>query len=442
MDTVHSARALMGMSLAFHICFSAIGIGLPLMLTIAEGISLRTGNQMYREMAKRWTRVAAVLFAVGAVSGTILSFEFGLLWPTWMDFSGAIIGFPFALEGFAFFTEAIFLGIYIYGWDRLSARAHWLCSIPITVASALSAVLVISANAWMNDPRGFEVVNGKAVNVDPFAAMFNSAMPLQAVHGTIASYVAAGFAVAGIYAIAMLRGDRSEYNRRALLLGMAVGVLAAGAQLVTGDLSARYLAHNEPEKFAAMEGQFQTEKGMPLRIGGFPDVGAKTTRGAIEIPKVGSFLAFEDFNAEVRGLNAFPQDEIPDARLVHYPFQAMVGIGTFLLAVGAWFFGLAWLRRRIDPGRWLLRAIALGAPLGFVAIELGWFVTEFGRQPWIIYHLMRTSDAATPREGVVYLFVVFLLVYVALAAGLVLLLLRPGSQRTGAPRREEVANVS
>jgi cytochrome d ubiquinol oxidase subunit I len=442
MDTVHSARALMGMSLAFHICFSAVGIGLPLMLTIAEGISLRTGNQMYREMAKRWTRVAAVLFAVGAVSGTILSFEFGLLWPTWMDFSGAIIGFPFALEGFAFFTEAIFLGIYIYGWDRLSARAHWLCSIPITVASALSAVLVISANAWMNHPRGFEVVNGKAVNVDPFAAMFNSAMPLQAVHGTIASYVAAGFAVAGIYAIAMLRGDRSEYNRRALMLGMAIGVLAAGAQLVTGDLSARYLAHNEPEKFAAMEGQFQTEQGMPLRIGGFPDIGARTTRGAIEIPKVGSFLAFEDFNAEVRGLDAFPQDEIPDARLVHYPFQAMVGIGTFLLAVGAWFFGLAWLHRRIDPGRWLLRAIALGAPLGFVAIELGWFVTEFGRQPWIIYHLMRTSDAATPRDGIVYLFFVFLLVYVALAAGLVLLLLRPGGQRTRPRRREEVPHVA
>jgi len=442
MDTVTSARALMGMSLAFHICFSAIGIGLPLLLTIAEGISLRTGNKLYLDMAKRWTRVAAVLFAVGAVSGTILSFEFGLLWPTWMDFSGAIIGFPFALEGFAFFTEAIFLGIYIYGWDRLSPRAHWLCSIPITVASALSAFLVISANAWMNHPRGFEVVDGKAVNVDPLAAMFNSAMPLQAVHGAIASYVAAGFAVAGIYAVAMLRGDRSEYNRRALVLGMAVGVIAAAAQLVSGDLSARYLAHSEPEKFAAMEGQFQTEKGMPLRIGGFPDLGAKTTRGAIEIPKLGSFLAFEDFNAEVRGLDAFPENDIPDARLVHYPFQAMVGIGTFLLVVGAWFFGLAWLRRRIDPGRWLLRAIALGAPLGFVAIEAGWFVTEFGRQPWIIYHLMRTEDAATPRDGVVYLFVVFLLVYLALTAGLLLLLLRPGSQRTRVRRREGVSHVA
>lgn len=444
MDTVDSARALMGMSLAFHICFSVIGIGLPLLLLIAEGIALRTGNKLYLQMAKRWTRVAAVLFAVGAVSGTILSFEFGLLWPTWMDFSGAIIGFPFALEGFAFFTEAIFLGIYVYGWDRLSPRAHWLCGIPIVIASALSAFLVISANAWMNHPRGFEVLNGKAVNVDPFAAMFNSAMPLEAVHGAIASYVAAGFGVAGLYAFAMLRGDRSEYNRRALVLGMAVGLVAALFQLVSGDLSARYLAHSEPEKFAAMEGQFKTENGMPLRIGGFPDIGAQTTRGAIEIPKLGSFLAFESFNAQVRGLDAFPASDIPDARLVHYPFQIMVAIGMFLIAVGAWFFGLAWWRRRIDPGRWLLRAVAIAAPLGFVAVELGWLVTEFGRQPWIIYHLMRTSEAATPQDGIVYLFVVFLLVYIALTAGLVLLLVRPRWRGWLAPepRSREVPRVA
>ncbi len=437
-DTVDSARSLMGMSLAFHICFSAVGIGVPLLLTISEGIALRTGNQLYRDMAKRWTRVAAVLFAVGAVSGTILSFELGLLWPTFMDFSGGIIGFPFALEGFAFFTEAIFLGIYIYGWDRLSPRAHWLCSIPITIASALSALLVISTNGWMNQPQGFEMLNGKAVNVDPLAAMFNPAMPYEVVHGSIAAYVATGFGVAGVYAIAMLRGDRSEYNRRALVLALAVGAIAASLQVVSGDLSARFLAHEEPEKFAAMEGQFQTERGMPLRIGGFPDMDAKATRGAIEIPKLGSFLAFEDFDAEVRGLDAFPENDIPDARLVHYPFQVMVAIGMFLLLVGVWFFAVAAWRRRIDPGRWLLRAIAVGTPLGFIAIEAGWFVTEFGRQPWVIYHLMRTSEAATPRDGIVFLLAVFFLVYVALAAGLVLLLRRGGlptrpSQRSEAP---------
>ena len=439
-DTVTSARALMGMSLAFHILFTAVGIGLPLLLFIAEGIALRTGDETYRQMAKRWGRIAAVLFAIGAVSGTILSFEFGLLWPTWMEFSGGIIGFPFALEGFAFFTEAIFLALYIYGWDRLSPRAHWLCTIPLVVSSAASAFFVISANGWMNQPAGFEMVNGKAVNVDPLAAMFNAAMPYEVTHGALASYVATGFAVAGVYAIAMLRGDRSVYVRKALLLGLAVAAVSTPLQIISGDLSARFLAHNQPEKFAAMEGQFDTEQGAPLRIGGFPDPGDRTTRYAIEIPKLASFLAFEDFDAEVRGLNSFPQDEIPDPRLVHYSFQAMVGIGFFMLAVAAWVLGLAWWRKRIDPGRVQLLALAATLPLGFVAIEAGWFVTEFGRQPWIIYQLMRTDEAATPREGIGFILLVFVLIYIALAAGLALLLLReqrrplePGARPGEAP---------
>jgi len=435
-DTVTSSRALMGMSLAFHIVFSAIGIGLPLLLFLAEGIALRTGNQMYREMARRWSRVAAVLFAVGAVSGTILSFEFGLLWPTFMDFSGAIIGFPFALEGFAFFTEAIFLGIYLYGWERLSPRAHWLCTIPIVVSSAVSAFFVISANAWMNQPAGFVLRDGKAVNVDPLAAMFNKAMPYEVTHGAMASYVATGFGVAGIYAIAMLRGRRTEYNRRALTLALAVAAVFTPLQIVSGDLSARFLARNQPEKFAAMEGQFETERGAPLRIGGFPDTSAKETRYAIEIPKVLSFLAYEDVNAEVRGLNSFPQDAIPDPRLVHYPFQIMVASGFAMLFVSAGAFAAAWWRKRFDPGRLLLLAIAATTPLGFVAIEAGWFVTEFGRQPWIIYGLMRTDQAATPREGVWVLLLVFFLVYVALAAGLALLLLREGRRGDAAGARQ------
>ena len=430
----------MGMSLAFHICFTAIGIGLPLLLLIAEGIALRTGDETYRQMAKRWGRIAAVLFAIGAVSGTILSFEFGLLWPTWMEFSGDIIGFPFALEGFAFFTEAIFLALYIYGWDRLSPKAHWLCTSPLVVSSAASAFFVISANGWMNQPEGFEVVNGKAVNVDPLAAMFNAAMPYEVTHGALASYVATGFAVAGVYAIAMLRGDRSDYVRKALLLGLAVAAVSTPLQIISGDLSARFLAHNQPEKFAAMEGQFDTERGAPLRIGGFPDPGDRTTRYAIEIPKLASFLAFEDFDAEVRGLNSFPQDEIPDPRLVHYSFQAMVGIGFFMLFVAAWVLGLAWWRKRIDPGRLQLLALAATLPLGFVAIEAGWFVTEFGRQPWIIYQLMRTDEASTPREGIGFILLVFVLIYIALAAGLALLLLReqrrplePGARPGEAP---------
>lgn len=441
-DTVTSARALMGLSLAFHIVFAMFGIGLPLMLLIVEGIGLRTGNAIYREMARAWARPLAVLFAVGAVSGTILSFEFGLLWPTWMEFSGAIIGLPFALEGFAFFTEAIFLGLYLFGWDRLSPRAHWLCTIPLVVSSALSAFFVISANAWMNQPEGFEVVEGKAVNVDPLAAMLNDAMPYQVVHGTLPAYVVTGFAVAAVYAFAMLRGDRSAYNRKALAVAMAVAAVATPLQIVSGDLSARFLAHQQPEKFAAMEAQFETERGAPLRIGGIPDPDDGTVRYAIEIPKLASFLAFGDFDAEIRGLNSFPQSDVPDVRIVHYSFQAMVGIGFLLLFVSLWFWAATWWRKRVDPGRALLGAIVAAGPLGIVALQAGWFVTEFGRQPWIIYRLMRVEEAATPREGIGFVFLVFTLVYVALTIGLGLILLRERGRGARSAALQEAPRVA
>lgn len=442
-DTVTSARALMGLSLAFHICFVAIGMGLPLMFLIAEGLWLRTGDETYRRMAKRWGRVGALLFAVGAVSGTIISFELGLLWPQWMEFSGGTIGFIFTLEGFAFFVEAIFLGIYVFGWERLSPRAHWLTAFPIVLSSAITAFFVISVNAWMNQPEGFELVNGQVINVDPIAAMFNDATPYEVTHGALASYVATGFAFAGVYAFGMLLGDRSAYAKRAIVMGLAVAAVLAPLQVISGDLSARFLAHDEPEKFAAMEAQFDTVEGAPLRIGGFPDTDAKKTRFAIEIPKLASFLAFEDFNAEIRGLNDFPQDEIPNAHMVHFPFQAMVAIGSLMLVVVAWFFGLALWQRRIDPGRLQLLAISAMLPLSFVGIEVGWFVTEFGRQPWVVYQVMRTADGATPREGIGFLFLAFTLLYVALAAGLAFLLFREQRQplEAGVPS-EESANAS
>lgn len=415
----------MGLSLAFHIGFTAVGIGLPLMLFFAEGLALRTGNEAYRIMAQRWTRVAAVLFAVGAVSGTILSFEFGLLWSPFMEQWGEVFGFPFALEGFAFFTEAIFLGIYVYGRNKLSPRAIWLVTIPIAVSAALSAFFVISANAWMNQPQGFDLVNGEITNVRPLEAMFNPATPFQAVHGTLASYVATGFALAGIYAIAMLRGDRSDYNRRALILSLAVGAVTIPLQIFTGDLSAKFVAENQPIKFAAMEGQFETERGAPLRIGGIPDPDSGETKYAIEIPKLGSFLAFADFNAEVKGLNDFPEDERPDPIRTHISFQIMVASGFAMLFVGCGFFALAALKRGYVLTKPVLLAVAAMLPLGFIAIETGWFVTEFGRQPWIVWHIMRVEDAATPQEGVVWLLFAFSLVYVALTIALILLLLMP-----------------
>ncbi|MGD0115608.1 MAG: cytochrome ubiquinol oxidase subunit I [Dehalococcoidia bacterium] len=434
-DTVTSARALMGTALGFHILFATVGIGLPPLLFAAEGLYLRTGKEMYRDMARRWAVVVGVLFAVGAVSGTILSFSFGLLWPSFTSFSGGIIGLPFFLEGFAFFTEAIFLGLYLYGWKKLSPKAHWLTTIPIAVAALASAFFIISANSWMNQPTGFDIVNGVVTNVNPTAAMLtNRAFPYEFVHGALAAYVALGLGVAGIYALAMLRGDRSDYNKKALMLGLGLAAVFAPLQVVTGDLSARAVAHNQPEKFAAMEGQFATQRGAPLRIGGIPFPGDHETKFAIEIPKLASLLAFEHADAEIKGLDSFPQDEIPNVWLAHFPFQLMVALGFTFVGVSALFWGHVWWKKRVDPPRLLLAILVLMGVLGFFAIEMGWFVTEFGRQPWMIYHVMRTEGGATSRSGIWVLLVLFGIVYVALAIGLAGVLLLQQRGRTKAPR--------
>lgn len=436
-DTVTSARALMGMALGFHIVFATIGIGLPPLLFVAEGLYLRTGREMYRTMARRWAVVTGVLFAVGAVSGTILSFSFGLLWPSFTDFAGGIIGLPFFLEGFAFFTEAIFLGLYLYGWEKLSPKAHWLCAIPIAVASLGSAFFIISANSWMNQPTGFDIVNGVATNVNPTAAMLNNAaLPYEVSHGALAAYIAMGLGLAGVYALAMLRGDRSEYNKKALMFGLALAAVFAPLQVVSGDLSARHLAHRQPEKFAAMEGQFTTERGAPLRIGGIPFPNDHETKFAIEIPKLASILAFESANAEIKGYDSFPPNDRPNIFLAHFPFQIMVGLGFIFVAVAAWFWLHTWRRKRIDPPRLLLLAVVATGVLGFFAIEAGWFVTEFGRQPWMIYHVLRVSGGSTPREGIWVLLVLFAVVYVVLTVGLAGVLLLQQRGRLKPPRAE------
>ncbi|MGE0601489.1 MAG: cytochrome ubiquinol oxidase subunit I [Dehalococcoidia bacterium] len=419
MDTLVSARALMGLSLVFHTFFTPIGIGMPLMLFLAEGAGLWTGNPRYRRLARTWTPVTGLLFAVGAVSGTVLSFELGLLWPEFMDYAGAIIGMPFSLEGFAFFTEAIFLGVYIYGWDRLSPRAHWLASIPLFVSAAISAVFVISANAWMNTPEGFKVVNGAVTDVDPWDAMFNAAWLHEAIHGTIAAYVATGFAVAAVYAFRMLRGTAGPDAGLGLKLAMGMAAVSIVAQLIAGDFAARRVADLQPEKFAAMESQFETQNGAPLRIGGVPFDGK--VYGAIEIPKMLSFLGYDDPDAEVRGLNSFPKGDTPNETIVHLSFQAMVGFGFFMLGIAGWFWYITWRRRTRPPafGRWLLRAVVLCGFLGFAAVQAGWFVTEFGRQPWVVRGFLRTSEGVTDRSGIEVFFILFTLLYIVVSAGLI-----------------------
>jgi cytochrome d ubiquinol oxidase subunit I len=351
-----------------------------------------------------------------------------------MRYAGGIIGLPFSAEGFAFFIEAIFLGLYLYGWDRLSPRAHWLTAFPIAISGTASAIFVISANAWMNSPAGFRIVDGQVVDVDPIAAMFNSAWFQQSLHMVLAAYIATGLAVAGLYAWGILRGRNDAYHRAGLMIAIALAAVFAPLQPISGDISARWVADNQPPKLAALEGQFQTEAGAGLSIGGWPDVEARQTRYAIRIPRLLSLLAYHDPNAVVRGLDEWPREDQPDPRIVHVAFQIMVGIGFGVVGLVAWYWVAAWRNRRKPhpagafPGPWLLRALVFAAPLGFVAIEAGWVVTEVGRQPWIIYEIMRTSEAVTPVPGQFVALGGFTLVYIILAVTLVWLLVRLGRQ--------------
>ena len=422
MPDLLAARAQMAMSLGFHIVFAMVGIAMPVLMVVAERRWRRTGDRIYLELAHRWAKGTAILFAVGAVSGTVLSFELGLLWPTFMEHAGAIIGMPFSLEGFAFFTEAVFLGVYLYGWERISPPAHLAAGWAVAASGTLSGVFVVIANAWMNAPVGFRWVDGRAVDVDPIAAMMSPAAFPQVLHMTLAAYASTGLVVAGIHALPLLRQPRNAFHRRALSVALLVGAPATVLQPLSGDLSARFVAHWQPVKLAAMEGQFKTARGAPLRIGGWPDAAAGQTRFAIEIPYGLSFLAFKDPGAEVKGLEAFPREQWPPVAIVHMAFQVMVGLGTFMALSSLGALWLMW--RRDDPARhrWLLRALVLAAPMGFICTEAGWVVTEVGRQPWIIYGIMRTADAVTPMPGLVVPFLAFTALYCLLGVVVVWLL--------------------
>lgn len=429
MSNLLAARVAMASTLAFHIIFAALGVGLPVLLCVAEGLGLRSGDTIWYALARRWSQAFGILFIVGAVSGTAISFEMGLLWPRFMGFASAAIGLPFALEGFAFFTEGIFLGLYLYGWERLSPLAHWLCSIPVALGGTASAFFVVTANAWMNAPAGFTFANGRITSVDPLAAMFNPATPAETVHMILAAYQVSAFAVAAIYAVALLRGRRTVYHTRGLLLPMAFGAIVAPIQAYIGDLSAKMVAHTQPAKLAAMEGLFQTMAGAPLRILGLADPNTQQTHFGIEIPKLLSWLAFGDPNATVQGLDAFPRAEWPNTLLVHLAFDLMVGTGILMIVLPVWFWLLYLRHGRAVPrsrvSRLMLWSAVLTGPLGFIALEAGWIVTEVGRQPWIIQGVMRVSAAVTPVPGAgLTILVVFMLIYLALAVALIYLLLR------------------
>jgi cytochrome bd ubiquinol oxidase subunit I len=424
MDNFIAARSQMGMSLAFHIVFATIGVSLPLMMTISEWRWRSTGDPAYLLLAKRWAKGTTILFAVGAISGTVLSFELGLLWPRFMQYAGAVIGMPFSLEGFAFFTEAIFLGIYLYGWDRVPGWFHLLSGIIVTMSGVLSAIFVTFVNGWMNTPMGFDIVAGKFENIHPFVAMLNPAGIPEAVHMVLAAYTAAGFATAGIHGWLLLRGGRNRFNEVAIGIALLVGGTAVLLQSVSGDALARMVAAKQPMKLASLEGQFQTETGAPFRIGGIPFPDKRETKYAIEIPYGLSLLSFHRPNALIKGLDQEPESDWPNVRMVHICFQIMVGCGSLLSLFALLAGWLTWKKPPLSNHKSFLKALVLVSPLGFVALEAGWMVTELGRQPWIIYHLMRTKDAVTSMPNVMITFLAMTALYVVLGIIVVWLLSR------------------
>lgn len=431
-----AARAQMALSLGWHIVVACLGVGLPALVVIAEWRGLRSGDPIWALLARRWAKALGVLFAVGAVSGTILSFEMGILWPGLMGKFGSVIGLPFAIEGVAFFIEAIFLGIYLYAWDRLSPRAHVLSGIPIVVGGVASAFFVVSANAWMQQPRGFDLVNGRVTDPHPWAAMLNPATPPQTTHMILAAFMVSGFLTASVYAVGWLKGRRDRYHRLGFLLPFVLAAAVTPVQIGVGDWAARFVSERQPIKLAAMEGVFRTQRGAPLHVGGVA-VGDEM-RYAIEIPNGLSILARWDPNAVIRGLDTVPPDQRPVVNVVHPAFQLMVACGFALLGLGIW-FALAWRRRRDLPkSTWFFRGAAISGILAVLALEAGWVVTEVGRQPWIVYGILRTRDAVSTAPGLRYGLYSLVVVYAALTVAAAYVLRRlAGSPAEGAPQKRQ-----
>ncbi|HVX45815.1 MAG TPA: cytochrome ubiquinol oxidase subunit I [Mycobacteriales bacterium] len=436
MDTLTAARTQTGFSLAFHIIFAVLGVGLPWLLLYTKYRAIRTRDPIWEALTAKWTRAFAVLFAIGAVSGTVLSFEFGLLWPAFMSRYGGVLGLSFSLEGFAFLAEAIFLGLYLYGCNRMSPWAHWWTLVPIAISGTLSTLFIVTANAWMQVPTGIREVNGKVVSAEPFAPFTGPAAPPQVVHMVLAALMCTGGAVASVYAVGMLRGRRDTYHRRGLRVGLVTVLALAPLQLVVGDWAARVVEANQPTKLAAMEALQKTTSHAPLTIGGIYDPSTGKVRFGIHLPDMLSILTHFRPDATIQGLDAVPPEDRPMTAITHLAFDSMVGLGTLLIGI-AGLVAIVALRRhrrgdrpRIPEGRNWLRAAAITGPAAMLAMLAGWEVTESGRQPWIVYGRMRVSEAVTTNGGITVTLVATIILYLSLAAALILILRR---MATGGP---------
>ncbi len=414
---------MQALSFAVHIPLVCFGIAFPALILYLEWRHLRTGDELYLTIARRWTKIMAALFAAGVVTGTILSFEMGLLWPNFTGTFGSVFGLGFAIEGFSFFLEAIFIGIYAYGWNRLSPRMHFASGIPIVVAGLTGSLMVISVNAWMNHPMGFQIHHGRVADVHPLTALFaNAYVWHEVVHMYLAGYIVTGFVLAGAYAFGRLRGRWSRYERVALAVPLAAATLASVAQVFVGDWNGRDVAAVQPTKLAAFEGLGHTTKGASVHILGWYSDGR--VEYGIPIPRLLSLLAFHSADATVQGLDAVAPADRPPVNVVRFAFQTMVGIGTGLALLSIVYLGTRLSKRRLPESDWFYRALVVAGPLSLVALIAGWMTTEVGRQPWVVYRVMRTSAAVTGAGGIPVGYATLAAVYAALAVGVAWVLLR------------------
>lgn len=424
MDDFIAARSQMALSLGFHIIYSCIGMVMPVFMAISHYKWIKTKDPVYKNVTIAWSKGVAIFFATGAVSGTMLSFELGLLWPSFMKHAGPIFGMPFSLEGTAFFIEAIALGFFLYGWNKLNTWFHWVTGVVVGISGIASGILVVSANAWMNSPSGFDYVDGKYLNIDPLKAMFNEAWFSESLHMTIAAFSATGFAVAGIHALMIYKKRNIAFHTKSFKIAIVFGAAAAILQPLSGDISAKGAAKRQPAKLAAMEAYFHTQEYAPLVIGGIPDTVAKKVNYGLEIPGLLSFLVHDNFKTSVNALDKIPFKDQPPVAIAHYAFQIMVGIGTLMMFIGILYFIALWKKKEWFSKAWFLKLFIIATPLGFIALEAGWTVTEVGRQPWIIQGVMRTSDAVTKMPGIQYTFYLFTFIYFTLSVFVIFLLKR------------------
>ncbi|MEK4030355.1 cytochrome ubiquinol oxidase subunit I [Pseudobacillus sp. FSL P4-0506] len=423
LDSVMLSRMLTSMTLAFHIIFATIGVGVPVMIAIAEFIGIKRNDPYYLLLARRWARGFTITVAVGVVTGTAIGLQLSLLWPSFMEVAGQVIALPLFMETFAFFFEAIFLGIYLYTWDRFKNRmTHWVLTIPVMIGSSASALFITTVNAFMNTPQGFELEDGKAVNIDPIAAMLNPATPSKVFHVLTTSYMTAAAVLAAIAAVAIIKGKRGQYERKALRLTLICTFIFSILTALAGDVSAKFLAEEQPEKLAAAEWHFETERGADLILFGTLDENNEI-KNEIRLPGFLSFLAGSSFDTKVIGLNEFPEDERPPL-WVHYMFDLMVSIGFFVLGVSGVYILMDRIKRFNELNKPLLWLVTAGGPLSMLAIEFGWIYAEVGRQPWILNGYMKVSEAATTGDGVGLTFILFALLYLVLGVICVFVLIR------------------